>query len=167
MSNVRKCEKCGQSALTLMHRKMEVYNSVYHFKCENCDEEVEIVPIASTGIFASVSIMVLTFWGYILFFHGTGNPGTVTAVVYGIAALAAMGIVGSALKSHIQNPEIRNVSQLQDVPTENSQHIGKRPILWMEKLGFIAGLFAPVIFIGVILGGAALIGYINFTYFSG
>ncbi|MDG1286298.1 MAG: hypothetical protein P8P30_01900 [Rickettsiales bacterium] len=42
-----------------------------------------------------------------------------------------------------------------------------RLIIGLEKLGFIVGFLAPILLIAAVLGVAALIGYINFTYFSG
>jgi len=44
-------------------------------------------------------------------------------------------------------------------------HIAKEPILWIENLSYFSGLLAPLIIVLCVLAGAALIGYVNFTYF--
>ncbi len=148
---IRQCGECGQPTLRLVHRKMEIYNSVCEFKCENCKSEVKIIPIASTGILASVGILALAFWGYLLFFHGRQTDSIFAQVIYGGAVLALISIVASALKKHINNPVAMTNQEEQDISIANDQHIGLRPILWLEKLGFLAGMLVPIIVVASIL----------------
>jgi predicted RNA-binding Zn-ribbon protein involved in translation (DUF1610 family) len=43
---VRKCSECGEATLIPISRDMEIYNSITRYKCETCDTDVEIKPLA-------------------------------------------------------------------------------------------------------------------------
>ncbi len=167
MNEIRQCGNCGHPTLIPTQRKMQIYNSVFRYKCGNCDNEVELVPTASTGAFACAGALVLAFWGYILFFHGSSTTGAVAITLYGMAVLLLIVMVGCALIKHIRNPIVQTADGEREVPLINERHIGLRPILWLEKLGFFAGLMAPIVIGALVLGAATAIGYVNFTYFSG
>ena len=81
--------------------------------------------------------------------------------------LAVLLIVGSTLRKNARNPIIKATLEPLDVSTVSGEHVGKRAILWIEKFGFFAGLLAPLFIIAAVLGVATLIGYMNYTYFSG
>jgi len=146
---------------------MEIYNSVGQYQCNNCGYIVEIAPVASAGVFATVGMLVLAFWGYFLFVHSRPTDSIITIFLYGAAVLAVLVIVGATLRKNTRNPIVKATAEAPDVSTVSGEHVGKRAILWVEKLGFFAGLIAPLFIIAALLGVAALIGYINYTYFSG
>ncbi|MCY0149299.1 hypothetical protein OEG84_23590 [Hoeflea sp. G2-23] len=145
-------------------RKMQIYNSIVHYKCGNCDAEVDITPAASIGVATTVGILALGFWGWVLF-RGSGSPGFIALSLYGVVGLIYFWFTLTPLMKHFRNPLLKHGEPVQTPVDPANAHIARRPILWIESLGYFAGLIAPLIFIICVLGGAALIGYINFTYF--
>ena len=145
-------------------RKMQIYNSIVHYKCGNCDAEVDITPAASIGVATMVGILALGFWGWILL-RGSGSPDLTTLSLYGAAGLIFFWITLTPLAVNYKNPVLKGGETI-GVPVDpKDAHLAKKPILWIENLGYCSGLIAPLIFIVCVLAGAALIGYINFTYF--
>lgn len=165
MPEIRRCAQCNQSSLMPVSRKMQVYNSIIHYKCNNCDAELDITPLASIGVVTMVGILALGFWGLILS-RGSGAPGTLVLGLYGAAVVALLLVTGLPIIKHLQNPVMKNGMQSQMSVTSTDAHIFKEPIIWIEKFGYVAGLFAPLVIVLCVLGGAALIGYVRFTYFQ-
>lgn len=165
MPEIRRCAQCEQSTLMPASRKMQVFNSVIRYKCDNCDAEIDITPLASIGVVTMVGILALGFWGLILF-RGSGVPGMLALGLYGAAVVALVLVTGLPIIKHLQNPAIKSAVQSQMSVTSTDAHIFKGPIIWIEKFGYVAGLFAPLVIVLCVLGGAALIGYVRFTYFQ-
>lgn len=167
MFKVRKCSNCGETKLHPVSRTLQIYNSVISYECESCGNKVDITPFASIGILMTVGLLVLGFWYYILF-GGNSYYDNYTLVMFGLAVLAFAFVTVPPILLHILNPAVANSTTNQDeVAIEgNKKHIARRPIIWLERLGMIGGLLAPLILIGLVLGVAALIGYINFTFFE-
>ena len=169
MFGVRKCGKCACPTLMPLKRHMQIYNSVTTYKCENCGNQVEIIPLASTGMLGTIGLLVMAFWGVILFRDGS-HTGMLGSILYALAGLALLATLVSNIRPHVKNP-IADKGPLPDVAPPDialnkaESHIAKSPLIWLEKQGLITGLVAPLIAIGLVLGVAALIGYVSFTYF--
>jgi len=165
MPNTRQCSNCKTPTMKPVSRKLQIYNSVIRYKCSNCSANIELTPLASIGIQLTVGLLVLGFWGMILF-SGAGQAGTISLLFYAGAWLLLFGITIIPALKHMQYPN-SNISNSQS-PFEatSNPHLLSRAILWIDKQGFVAGMLAPIIFIALILGIAALIGYISFTYFE-
>lgn len=163
MFEVRKCGKCACPTLMPLKRHMQIYNSVTTYKCENCGNQVEIIPLASTGMLGTIGLLVMAFWGVILFRDGS-HTGMLGSILYALAGLALLATLVSNIRPHVKNP-IADKGPLPDVaPNKAESHIAKSPLIWLENMGLIAGLVAPLIVIGLVLGLATLIGYVSFTY---
>ncbi|MEP2986051.1 MAG: hypothetical protein ABJP08_22615, partial [Roseibium sp.] len=65
---------------------MQIYNSIVHYKCGNCNTEVDITPPASIGVATTVGILALGFWGWILL-RGSGSPDFIALLLYGAVGL--------------------------------------------------------------------------------
>lgn len=161
---VRKCSDCGEATLLPISRDMEIYNSITRYKCETCDTDVEIKPLASIGILITVGLLVLAFWGYILF-GKSAYIGNISLSIYGLAVVAFIFVTGVPLLAHFMNPIVKYSESDAPLTSNNTKHIAKKQIIWLEKFGLLGGLLAPLFFIAIFLGGALLIGYINYTYF--
>lgn len=166
MTQLRKCSKCKQAELRPVSRKMQIYNTVVSYKCDHCDHKVELQPAASIGVNMTVGALALAFWASIIF-SGNSGPGAIELSIFIIAILLWLFTIVGPILVHFQNPRVDDAkTPVSDISVDGSNaHMLKRPILWLEKLGFLGGLIAPLIFIGGFLGIAAFIGYINFTYF--
>lgn len=145
-------------------REMQIYNSRVNYTCKTCATKVELVPLASIGTIAMVGLLVLGFWGFILF-QGAGYPSGIALGLYGAAIIALVFITGTSLLKHIQNPAIEDNKPSMAFDSASDDGLPKRAVYWLEKFGLLAGLLAPIVVIAGVLGIAALIGYINFTYF--
>lgn len=165
MPEIRKCAQCQHPSLMPLSRKMQVFNSVIHYKCGNCGTEVDITPLGSIGTTTMVGIMALGFWGTILFW-GSTSPGMLAMALFGGAAVAfAALVIAPPVIVHLQYPAIKDSGHTPLQIGINEKHIFKAPIIWIEKFGFLAGLIAPVFLVLCVLGAATLIGFINYTYF--
>jgi len=164
ISRARQCAQCHEPRLMPVSRKMQVYNSTIHYKCGNCAAEIDITPAASIGVATTVGILALGFWGWIVF-RGSGPVDLLTLSLYGAAGLVFFWFTLSPLAAHRKNPLLKDGEPVQMSVDPVNAHIAKKPILWIENLGFLSGLIAPLIFVLCVLSGAALIGYVNFTYF--
>lgn len=169
VNEIRKCGKCAESALKPVIRHMQIYNSVTTFECEHCGNKVEIIPLASTGMLGTVGLLVMAFWGVVLFRDGT-HIGMLGTSLFTLAGLALLATLVSNLRPHVKNPidgkgRLADDAQPDIMLNEAESHIAKSPLTWLENMGLIAGLVAPLLVIGLVLGLAAMIGYISFTYF--
>jgi hypothetical protein len=165
MPHLRKCARCGNPSLKPVSRKLQIYNSVVHYKCSECEAEVDLTPVASIGVVTMVGALAIAFWGFILFTDAV-PPGWIALSLFGLA-IVALGFVtlGPAL-AHRRNPVVKSDSRA-ELPVDNKDsHIARRPIIWIERFGFLAGLLAPLLLIFSVLAIATLIGYVNFTYFG-
>jgi DNA-directed RNA polymerase subunit RPC12/RpoP len=165
MPDLRKCARCGKPALKPVSRELQIYNSVVHYKCSECEAEVDLTPIASIGVLTMVGTLAIAFWGFILF-TGAVPPGWIALTLFGLAILALGFVTLAPALAHHQNPVVKS-----DVPAElpvdnKGSHIARRPIIWIERFGFLAGLLAPLLLIFGVLAIATLIGYINYTFFG-
>ncbi len=165
MPQIRKCADCGEPSLTPVARELQIYNSVIHYKCDNCGNELELTPLASIGVLMTVGVLVLAFWAYILF-SDIAPPGPIALSLFGLAILALGYVTVVPLLAHILNPAITSDAVADVDITGADKHAAKRVILWVEGLGLLAGLLAPVLLIAGVLAVSAAIGYINFTYFG-
>jgi len=164
MPTLRKCSQCGEPNMAPFARKMEPYNSVYHYKCSNCQHEVELVPPASSGMQLSIGLMVAAAVWFIFF--GDNMPKLSSLAIY----LVVMGIVpGMALynlwKQYSYGIVDNNMSPA-EMEVDDTKKIPKSPIVWVEKRGLLGGFLVPVVLVIVVLGAAAILGYINYTYFD-
>lgn len=167
MPKIRKCMQCGEDELRPVTRSLQIYNSVIRHECRNCGEKVSVTPTASIGILITVGLLALGFWYFILF--GRNNfYDLYTVIAFGVAVAAFLFVTIPPILVHVMNPIARTqkLEELNIELTNGEQHIAKRPILWLERLGMVAGLLTPLIFIAVFLGAAALIGYVNYTFFE-
>lgn len=165
MSKTRTCAYCKNPEMVPVARIMKTYHTEYSYKCQNCGKTLELVPPASIGVGMTVSGLVLAFWGFILF-RGPGDPSLLAMFLFAVAALALAWIwVPQALKYRLF-PSVPNPSAQDDIHVESTTAFASRLIIPLEKMGFLAGLVAPIVLIAGILGIAALIGYVNFTFFE-
>lgn len=148
--------------MTLDAQKMEIYNSVYEYSCENCGEAVRLLPAASIGIRITVGGLALAFW-WIIINHGSGAPGTLAIATMGIAFIAYMWLW---LPEIIKYQLYRADSNAEEVRLEAPDRGWGWVIRNLEVFGLLGGLLTPVIVIAGILSLAALVGYINFTFFE-
>lgn len=145
-------------------RRLQVYNSVIHYECKNCSAGVDITPAASIGVLTMVGILAFSFWGWIIF-RRDGVPDILALSLFATAVIAFFVIALSPLIKHFQNPVVTTAAKTDLPVAAGDRHIAKGPILWVENLGYFAGLLVPVIVVLGVLGAATLIGYVNFTYF--
>jgi len=164
MAKIRTCYSCKQPTLFPVSRELQIIYSVYHYECKNCGETTKVVPTASIGTGLTVGALALAFWGSILF-SGPGNLGWITITIYVAAALSLAAVWVPPILTHTQCPPVSGATEIQEQDTRNRAHLFAWPIKLLEGLGFLGGLLAPILFIVVVLGAAALFGYINFTYF--
>jgi uncharacterized membrane protein YidH (DUF202 family) len=165
MPRIRNCGHCGKPNLKPVSRELLIFNSAVHYKCDACDNEIDLTPLASIGVVTTVGALAIVFWSVILF-HGNSQPGPIALTLLGLAVLALGFITIVPALAHFKNPPVKSDRRL-DIPvSQQGNLVAKRLIIWIEKFGFFAGLFAPLLVIIGILAAAALIGFVNFTYFG-
>lgn len=165
MPEVRKCKACGAPSLTPVSRKLEIYNSVIRHECSACGAQVDITPPASIGVITTVSVLALAILGFLVF-SGPVPPGWIGLSFFALAILGVAYVTIVPAWVHVQNPIVEDET-VAEPPLENSDHhAAKGVILWVERLGVLGGMLAPLLLIVVVLGVATLIGYVNFTYFG-
>lgn len=165
MQRARNCAHCGKPGLTPQSREMAIFNSVIRYRCSECGTEVDITPVASIGIMTTIGLLALLFWGFILFWDKF-RSGVVATSLFGLAILAFGFITIVPLLKHLRNPVIKSSPPVNLVVEKATVHIAERLIILIEGFGFLAGLLAPVIAIIGVLAVAAVIGFVNFTYFG-
>lgn len=161
---IRRCAECAQPKLLPISRRMQVYSSVIRYKCSNCAAEVDITPMASIGVFTMAGILALSFWGWIVF-GGSGAPGYLVLSLFGGAGIVFFLVIFSYLAKHFLNPLTSSGGQGHLPEIADDDHIARKPILFVERLGYFSGMLIPLAIITGVLGISALIGYINFTFF--
>ncbi len=165
MTGNRICPECTTPSMDLRSRDMKIYNTELRYQCTTCGEEATLVPLSSIGVNTTVGFLALAIWGTILFWDIAG-PGIIGLSIFAIAVLAWAGIAFSQFAAHYRYP-LSETEERGDIPAPSeNDHAAQGLIVWIESLGVVAGFFAPVFLIAVVLGAATLIGYINFTYFS-
>ena len=157
--------ECKEPTLVPISREMKIYNSVVHYKCETCDSKVEIQPLASIGVLIAVGASALAFWGYISF-RRSYSADIVSVSIYGVAVLAFLFVTVVPLLAHVMNPVVKKVDGELLTIEDDSEHMAKKQIIWLEGFGILGGLIAPFIFALIVLGIAFLIGYINYSFFE-
>lgn len=164
--SVRKCTCSDEAHLIPILHKLEIYNSVISYQCDTCSKEIKITPMGSTGMLITVGIIAIGILAY-LQLSGSGQPGLLNYAIVAFTIICLAAITVPQLLTHQRYPILHaeNTHELQ-INNEFSKHILAKPISLIERLGFLFGLLAPVLFIACVLGGAALIGYINFTFFN-
>lgn len=164
MKKQRTCATCKTPTMMLETREMEIYNSVYKYRCENCGEVVRLLPVASIGIRITVGGLALTFW-WLMLSHGSGSPGTLAKVTMGIALVAYVWFWLPEIVKYRLCPADSNSEEMRLEANAPDSGWG-RIIRKLEVFGLLGGLLAPILLIAGILGLAALVGYINFTFFE-
>ncbi len=160
----RKCAKCGKPEMSPVERKMEIYNSVYIFKCENCRHEVELEPSASIGSKISLGlVLAFVVWG--IFYFDQYNTAT-DWVIFAVVVSFLPGLALYQLWKREKYPVVEGGENVEPLELSPTQAITKKPVLWLEGLGMLGGLLAPLLFIIAFLGVAAIIGFINFSFFQ-
>ena len=160
----RICSKCGQPAMMLVERKMEIYNSVYVYRCASCQNEVELVPQGSIGAqFSLGMVFAVVIWG--IFYFDRYN--TVTDwVIFAVVVSVMPGMALFQLWKHRRYQAVESPESVASLEVSETAAITKKPVMWVEGLGILAGMLAPILFIAAFLGIAAIIGFINFTFFQ-
>jgi uncharacterized protein (DUF983 family) len=165
MPQLRKCAHCGAPSLTPVSRELQIYNSVVHYKCEKCGTELELTPSASIGTVTTAGLFALGLWGLLLF-TDPFPPGWISLTLYGLAILAFGFVTLRPALDHLRNPIIET-SHKADLNVEGQDHhIARKPILLIERFGFLGGLMAPILLFAGVMAIASIIGFINFTYFG-
>ena len=165
MPRIRNCAHCGKPNLKPVSRKLLIFNSAVHYRCGACDTEIDLTPLASIGVKTTVGALAIVFWG-VISFHGNSQPGPIALILLGSAVMALGFITIVPALAHYKNPPVKSGPRLDIAVSQQGNHVVKRLIIWIEKFGFLAGLFAPLFVIIGILAAAALIGFVNFTYFG-
>ncbi len=172
MPYLRKCANCGEPAMEPVEHKMELYNSICTYKCSNCGHEIELTPVASYGAMTTLGFFGALFvWFIFMDDHGDWpGPNNMPTIFQGLILLAIISFfpVQALLekRKHTRYPIIESKDQPPPLAIEKTGHVGQRLILFIEKTGFIGSMLAPIIIATLILGTAAIIGFINFTYFD-
>lgn len=168
MNEIRKCAKCGEVALHATEKKMAIYNSEITYQCDHCAAEIKLVPSGSIGVQLTLAILASVLIGYFWFSGPNNTSGITSYLVFGLLVLIAVGLPLSELKKHYDNPKQNDDSNLGSRTPELNLSTSplKRIFAFVENLGFLTGLIAPIILIAAILGVATLIGYVNFTFFG-
>lgn len=165
MTVYRKCQFCGEPTLAPKAKTMSATNSTTRYECTNCAFKVDLIPSGSLGVQLTVFSVVAMFLWFI-FFTGPGPNSLLSVVAFwaAMAILPAMSVSG--LWKNYKNPEIQGSHRKEIDDPKADKHILKRPIEWIERRHTLVGLMAPLVLIAGILGLAAIVGFINFTYFE-
>lgn len=165
MPTLRKCAKCGEPAMEPVARKMDFYNSVYHYKCSKCEHEVELVPLASIGVQITIGLLVaIVVW--FIFFTKNSSHDLLNLILFFAVMSIVPGMALYQLWKHYSYGVVDYSKTRTHMDVDETKNITKSPVVWVEKFGFLGGLLAPIALIVVVLGTAAVIGFINFTYFD-
>lgn len=165
MTTYRTCQNCGEPTLAPKVKTMSATNSTTRYECNNCAYKVDLIPPGSLGVQLAIYAIVSVFLWFI-FFTGPGPNSLFSVVVFGVSMAILPAISVSGLWKNHANPEVPDSpgTDVHDLKAET--HMLKGPIDWIERRNALVGLIAPIVLIAAVLGVAALIGFINFTYFE-
>ena len=172
MPATRKCAQCGEPTLEPQKRKMEIYNSVYAYKCSNCQHEVELEPYGSMGFQITMGLLFAPIiWFMFMDDHGNwpsldNLPSVVEAIILLAIVLFFPILTFFEMRKHARYPLVDASAARDHFEMAPTKAITKKPVMWIETFGILGGMLAPIFMIIVVLGIAALLGYINFTFFN-
>lgn len=161
---VRTCAHCKEPTLQPVSRELSGFNTVVQYQCSNCQSALSLTPAGSIGAVTTVGVLGLIFWAVILL-RGDGSPDSLAWTVYGAAVAALLWITAIPAFVSLKNPPVQSGEQA-DVAFEPPSDFVQKIVILVERVGFLAGLLMPIVVVGVVLSFAALIGFINFTYFG-
>jgi len=172
MPATRKCAQCGEPTLEPQECKMEIYNSVYAYKCSNCQHEVELEPYGSLGFQITLGLLfVPVVWFLFMDDHGdwpswSNMPTLIETLILLAIVLFFPMLTFFEMRKHARYPLVDSDGPREHFDLAPSKAITKAPVMWIEKFGILGGMLAPILIIIVVLGLAVLLGYINFTFFN-
>jgi len=142
------------------------------YKCPACDHTVEIKALSQAGFMAAVGAVILAFITFIMV--EDPMPWEVSDYLWYLFFVALVFFVPVlTFHPHWKHPvtgEAETSSAKVDFEDESYIEDFKDPvqrsIIKLEKHGFWRGLLTPIIFIVLFLGAAAVIGFINYTFFG-
>lgn len=73
MPSIRECSKCSEPTLNPIERKLGIYNSTLDYKCTNCGEETELVPLGSLGVQMCIYLLVALIVWFIFIGNSCAN----------------------------------------------------------------------------------------------
>lgn len=165
MTTYRKCQNCGEPTLAPKVKTMSATNSTTRYECSNCAYKVDLIPPGSLGVQLTVYFIISVFLWFI-FFTGPGPNSLFSVIIFwAVMAILPAISVSELWKNHC-NPEVQDSSRKDIDDHKANKHLLKGPIDWIERRNTLVGLMAPILLIAVVLGLAALVGFINFTYFE-
>lgn len=162
---VRKCSYCNEPTLRPVGRRFFGFSNVVQYECATCQTVLDVKSAANVGISVTVGAMALLIWGFILS-KDIGGPSLMAILLLCFAALGLCWVIIPPAIVLFKNPPVGSGEHeaIQSDSIENT--ILPRILGLVENAGFLGGLLAPLLVIGVVLAIATLIGFINFTYFG-
>lgn len=164
MSQLRKCSKCGESTLVPLTHEMQPFNSSYGYKCENCEHEVDLVPMGSIGSQMGISLVLVVLIAIFVFVYNDYPEWDTYLYLFGAAAIFLSPSLFD-LRKHWQNPQVGNGREVEEPELAPSTNINKSQVRYVESKGFWGGLMAPFLLFATVLGVAAIIGFLKDVVF--
>jgi len=168
----RLCSECGDKVMMPEDRKFTGMETTITYRCSSCDAVAEIRSLSQAGFMAALGALVLTVVTLIAV-QGPGYWDMNDYLLYLLFVCAVFGVPVYFLLPHWLYPVTGEAeTTATNVDFEDESFIEgysdpiQRGIIKLERHGFWRGFFTPIIFIVLFLGTAAIIGYINFTYFG-
>lgn len=168
----RPCNACGDKAMMPDSRTFTGMETTIIYKCPACEHTVEIKSLSQAGLMSALGAVILSVITFIM----VEDPMAwdVSDTLWYLFFLALILLVPvSILLPHWAHPvtgeqetTLANVDFNDEGFIEDFKDPVQRSIIKLEKHGFWRGFLTPIIFIVLFLGAAAIIGYINFTYFG-
>lgn len=167
----RKCSECESTDMTPCKRNFTGLESTILYKCPGCEATVEIKSLFHSGLF---TLLAIFFFGLINVFWVDWNTSWGMGAILGYIVLALVIFLFplAGMAPHYLNPVTgERLANKDDEILQGEAYIRgfndvlQRFILRMESHGFLFGFFAPLVVIGIILGTASLLGFINHSYF--
>lgn len=162
MSEIRRCQKCGKDSLKLQSSEWTGMETTCTFHCGHCGQEVKMEPIGGIGNYASVVFVLVIFMVIMAYFGFEIRSLEDWLITAAIAGLFIASVIVKLLPYWL-NPLVA-IDDEEDPSSAEATDPLIRAVQKSEQGSFLRNFGGFLLFVVLFLGGAALIGFVNFTY---
>jgi hypothetical protein len=166
----RSCRLCGDQSMKPKSRDWTGMETTITYECPSCANIIELNALSQAGLMSALGLIVLAIVSGIMM-ESPGPWDMSDYLIYGGVLLACAYVPLSILYPHwrypVSNQSKKINSDFRDTSLLRSHSDPvRRRIIKFDRHGFWRGFLTPILFIAIVLMGAALIGMLNFYVFQ-
>lgn len=168
--DTRRCRECGDGNMAAYSRQVDFLSIKSVYTCPNCKHEVMLNSGGAMGVYLAVALLATGMLSFIFWGSRDGYNGVVSLKTLAMFTLFASPVWWAAIKT-CQYPVtgIRTVTQ-EEKTDALAESVAVEPlqkgITFMDRLSSLKAFVGVLIIVALFLGAAALIGWVNFTFFN-